>query len=100
MSMTNNKKVLHLVLKAKYFHRIYNKTKTTEYRDFTPYWQRRIEGKHYTHIKFQLAYSKNPPTMLVEVLDRNVVEYKDDLAYAFDLGLISEVKNYRPPFNE
>ena len=87
-------KVLHLVLKRKYFERIYNKTKLTEYRDFTPYWKKRIEGKHYTHIKFQLAYSKNPPTMLVEVKDRNVVEYKDDLAYAFDLGEIIEVNNY------
>ena len=93
-------KILHLVLKAKYFHRIYNKTKTTEYRDFTQYWKNRLEGKHYTHIRFQLAYSKNPPTMLVKVLDRNVVEYKDDLAYAFDLGEIVEVLNYRPPLNE
>ena len=94
------KKILHLVLKAKYFHRIYNKTKTTEYRDFTRYWQKRLEGKHFTHIKFQLAYSKNPPTMLVEITDRNVVEYKDDLAYAFDLGQIVEVLNYPPPSND
>ena len=48
-------RVLHLVLKRKYFERIHNKTKKTEYRDFTPYWQKRIEGKHYTHIKFQLG---------------------------------------------
>tara|TARA_A100001201_G_scaffold6509_1_gene10780 strand:- start:76 stop:348 length:273 start_codon:yes stop_codon:yes gene_type:complete len=87
-------KVLHLVLKRKYFERIYNGVKKTEYRYLTPYWKKRIEGKHYTHIKFQLAYSKNPPTMLVEVKDRNVVEYKDDLAYAFDLGEIIEVNNY------
>ena len=90
-------KVLHLVLKRKYFERIYNKSKRVEYRDFTSYWQRRLEGKHFTHIKFQLAYSKNPPTMLVEVTDRNVVNYKDDLAYAFDLGEIVEVLNYPPP---
>ena len=87
-------KVLHLVLKRKYFERIYNGTKKTEYRDFTPYWQKRIEGKHYTHIKFQLAYTKNPPTMLVEILDRNIVEYKGKKSYAFDLGKIIEVNNY------
>ena len=86
--------VLHLVLKRKYFERIYDGTKTTEYRDYTNYWKKRIEGNHFTHIKFQLAYSKNPPTMLVEVRDRNVVEYKGDFAYAFDLGKIIEVKNY------
>jgi hypothetical protein len=40
-------KVLHLVLKRKYFERIFNGTKTTEYRDFTEYWKRRIDGKHY-----------------------------------------------------
>jgi hypothetical protein len=87
-------KVLHLVLKRKYFERIYNGIKTTEYRDFSKYWQKRIQGKEYTHIKFQLGYTKNPPTMLVEIHDRNVVEYKDDLAYAFDLGKITEVNNY------
>ena len=67
-------KVLHLVLKRKYWERIYNGTKTTEYRDFTKYWQQRLEGKYFTHIRFQLAYSKNPPTMLVEIEDRNVIE--------------------------
>ena len=86
--------ILHLVLKRKYFERIYKGTKTTEYRDFSKYWQKRIEGKDYTHIKFQLGQTKNPPTMLVEIHDRNVVEYKDDLAYAFDLGKIIEVNNY------
>ena len=87
-------KVLHLVLKRKYFERIYNETKKVEYRDLTPYWSRRFEGKDFTHIKFQLAYSKNPPTMLVEILDRNIVEYKGKKSYAFDLGKIIEVNNY------
>ena len=87
-------KVLHLVLKRKYFERIFNGTKTTEYRDLTEYWKKRIDKKHYTHIKFQLAYSKNPPTMLVEVLDRNTVDYKGVKSYAFDLGKIIEVNNY------
>ena len=87
-------KTLHLVLKRKYFERIYEGTKTTEYRDLTEYWKKRIDEKHYTHIKFQLAYSKNPPTMLVEVLGRNIVDYKGVKSYAFDLGKITEVNNY------
>ena len=90
-------KILHLVLKRKYFERIYNGTKTVEYRDFTSYWQRRIKGKNFTHIRFQLGYTKNPPTMLVKIHDLNVIDYKNDLAYAFDLGVISEVKNYPNP---
>ena len=47
--MKREKKILHLVLKRKYFERIYNKSKRVEYRDFTSYWQRRLEGKHFTH---------------------------------------------------
>ena len=92
----NNRKKLtiEIIYKRKYFERIFNGTKTTEYRDFTEYWKRRIDGKHYTHIKFQLAYSKNPPTMLVEVLDRNIVDYKGVKSYAFNLGKIIEVNNY------
>ena len=89
--------ILHLVLKEKYFKRIYEGTKKQEYRDCSAHWNRRLQGKHHTHIKFQLAYAKNPPTMLVKIHDLNVVEYKDDLAYAFDLGKITEVKNYPPP---
>ena len=91
------KKVLHLVLKAKYFHRIYKGTKKQEYREQSVHWDRRLKGKHHTHIKFQLAYSKNPPTMLVKILDRNIIERNDEFVYCFELGLISEVKNYRPP---
>ena len=87
-------KILHLNLFRKYFDEIAEGTKTIEYRDRTDYWKKRIERKDYTHIKFQLGYTKNPPTMLVEIHDRNVVEYKDDLAYAFDLGKIIEVNNY------
>ena len=35
--------------------------------------------------------------MLVEVHDRNVIEYNDELAYAFDLGKILKVENYPYP---
>ena len=87
-------KILHLNLYRKYFDRIAEGKKTIEYRDKTDYWKKRIDGKNYTHIKFQLAYSKNPPTMLVEVLNRNIVDYKGVKSYAFNLGKIIEVNNY------
>ena len=37
---------------------IFNGTKTTEYRDYK-YWKKRIDGKHYTHIKFQRLFKKS-----------------------------------------
>jgi hypothetical protein len=93
LMMEDEQKILHLILKKKYFDKIYNGTKKVEYRDFSKYWQKRIQGKHFTHIHFRLGYAKDAPTMLVQVIDRNVVEYKEDLAYAFDLGEIEE-SNY------
>ncbi len=39
------KKILHLNLYRKYFDEIADGTKTTEYRDKTDYWKRRIEGR-------------------------------------------------------
>jgi hypothetical protein len=89
--------ILHLVLKEKYFKRIYEGTKKQEYRDCSAHWNRRLQGQHHTHIKFQLAYSKNPPTMIVEVLDRNVIERKGEFVYCFELGDISDVYDYPPP---
>ena len=89
--------ILHLVLKEKYFKRIYEGTKKQEYRDCSAHWNRRLQGQHHTHIKFQLAYSKNPPTMIVEVLDRNVIERKGEFVYCFELGEISDIMNYPPP---
>ena len=68
-----------------------------EYRDCSAHWNRRLQGQHHTHIKFQLAYSKNPPTMIVEVLDRNVIERKGEFVYCFELGEISDIMNYPPP---
>ena len=38
--------------------------------------------------------------MIVQITDRYITEYKNVKSYAFDLGLISEVKNYRPPLDE
>ena len=32
--------------------------------------------------------------LLVEILDRNIVDYKNKKSYAFDLGEITEVNNY------
>ena len=83
------KKILHLVLKRKYWERIYNKTKLTEYRDLTPYWSKRLEGRHYDVIQFRNGYAKIAPTMIVEYKGMDI----DDGRYAIQLGKILESKN-------
>ena len=82
------KKILHLNLYRKYFDAIADGTKTTEYRDKTDYWKRRIEGRKYDIIKFRNGYAKDAPTMLVEYLGYDVTD-----RYEIKLGKITEV-NY------
>ena len=62
--------------------------KTTEYREVTPYWSRRLEGRHYDVIKFRNGYAKDAPTMLVEYKGYNIGK-----EYELKLGKVTEV-NY------
>ena len=83
------KKVLHLNLYRKYFDQILKKEKIIEYRDITPYWSKRLEGRHYDVIKFRNGYRKDAPEMIVEYKGM----YIKDSEYAIELGNILETKN-------
>ena len=83
------KKVLHLNLYRKYFDQILKKEKTIEYRDITPYWSKRLEGRHYDVIKFRNGYRRDAPEMIVEY--KGI--YISDSEYAIVLGNILETKN-------
>lgn len=60
--------ILHLVLKARWFHLIASGRKREEYRDVKPFWTKRLEnwnrakGKHV--VEFRLGYSTNAPRMV------------------------------------
>ena len=73
----------------KYFDQILKKEKTIEYRDITPYWSKRLEGKHYDVIKFRNGYRRDAPMMIVEYKGM----YIKDSEYAIVLGNILETKN-------
>ena len=83
------KKVLHLNLYRKYFDQILKKEKTIEYRNITPYWSKRLEGRYYDVIKFRNGYRKDAPEMVVEYKGM----YISDSEYAIVLGNILETKN-------
>ena len=73
----------------KYFDQILKKEKIIEYRDITPYWSKRLEGRHYDVIKFRNGYRKDAPEMVVEYKGM----YISDSEYAIVLGNILETKN-------
>ncbi len=82
-------KILHLNLYRKYFDAILKGEKTTEYREVTPYWSKRLEGRHYDVIKFRNGYAKDAPEMIVEFKGMGV----DGGRYAIELGNVLESKN-------
>ena len=82
-------RVLHLNLYRKYFDAILSGSKTIEYRDITPYWSKRLEGKHYDVIKFRNGYAKVAPEMIVQYKGIDIDKGK----YAIHLGKVLESKN-------
>ena len=86
-------KILHLNLYRKYFDAIVNGTKTTEYREVTPYWSKRLEDREYDVIKFRNGYAKDAPTMLVEIKCVGKVTFQTTPTYAIQLGKVLESKN-------
>ena len=87
------KKVLHLNLYRKYFDQILKGEKTTEYREVTPYWSKRLEGRHYDVIQFRNGYAKIAPVMIVEFKGMGIVTFQTTSTYAIELGKILETKN-------
>ena len=83
-------KILHLNLYRKYFDAIADGTKTTEYRNKTDYWKRRIEGKEYDIIKFRNGYATDAPTMLVEYNGYDITD-----RYEIKLGKILGVDKWQ-----
>lgn len=49
---------LHLNLIGEYFHQIKHGIKIYEYRERTPYWKKRLEGKEFNKIYIKLGYPK------------------------------------------
>lgn len=59
-------RILHLTLKKKWFDMIESGVKREEYREMKPYWHKRL-NKKYDAIHFRNGYSKDSPSMLVEL---------------------------------
>ena len=87
--------VLHLNLHREFFAAIAAGTKRIEYRQRTPYWRRRLEGRAYDVIQFRNGYATLAPVMLVEF--RGLRRYGKGRAgyYAIRLGRVLSLKRWR-----
>lgn len=70
--MEDDMKVLHLVLKSKWYKMQECGDKTEEYRDVTEYWTDRILFKHFTHVCFHQGYTN---TTFIRKIDCIAIGY-------------------------
>ena len=90
------KSILHLNLHREWFAAIANKTKRIEYRSQTPYWRRRLEGRHYDVIQFRNGYATKAPEMLVEFCGLRRYGKGRNAYYAIRLGRILKITRWKP----
>lgn len=88
--------ILHLNLHRQFFADIAAKTKRTEYRERTPYWRKRLEGRHYDIIQFRNGYATKAPEMQVKFLGVKKVKKWGARYYAIHLGRILSLKRWKP----
>ena len=96
------KRILHLTLKRKWFDLIASGAKKIEYRDYKPYWIKRLLGKTYDEIHFRNGYSRNAPFMRVKYRGHKVVEPRSHtpangevltgMTFALMLGDVLEIR--------
>ena len=100
------KSTLYLNLRQELFAQIAARTKTIEYRAYTPYWRRWIENREYDVIQFRSGYATRAPEMLVEFRGYRIQgpvkdprshgarlgRYKE---FAIRLGRILKIKRWR-----
>lgn len=87
--------ILHLNLRRPFFDLIATGLKKTEYRECTPYWKRRLEGRDFDIICFRNGYATKAPTMEVEYLARGFRVVGGKKEYAIRQGKILKIKNYK-----
>jgi hypothetical protein len=87
---------LHLNLHRQFFAAIAAGNKRIEYRAQTPYWRKRLEGRHYDVINFRNGDATNAPEMLVEFGGPRRYGKGRNAYYAIGLVRIRKIKRWKP----
>jgi hypothetical protein len=87
--------ILRLNLHREFFAAIAAGKKKEEYREYKPYWQTRLEGRHYDLIEFRNGYATDAPEMLVELAGLRVRGQGADAQYVIRLGRVLKIKRWK-----
>ena len=80
--------VLHLNLHREFFAAVAAGTKRVEYRQRTPYWRRRLEGREYDVIQFRNGYATLAPVTRIGHVDLNALTE----SVQRDIAIVKEMK--------
>lgn len=79
--------ILFLTLRREPFLQILGGVKAEEYRDFTPYWTKRLENKRFDYIVFRNGYRSDSPRLFVKWEGMHIDILPDGTKrYAIELG--------------
>ena len=88
-----SKEVLYLIVFKDVFKRIASMEKTTEHRDRTTYWSKRLLNKEYKFIRFSNGYGNDTrPYLLTKYKGYEVNDLKN--RYELPIDTILELGNY------
>ena len=73
----NNESVLHLVLKHHWFDKIVSGEKTSEYRECSDYWNKRLTNKRYDMVVFHKGYTNTTATY--KIISISITTGQNDL---------------------
>lgn len=86
---------LSLVLRKQWFDLIARREKKIEYRERTPYWESRLEGKRFKTILFRNGYATKAPEMLVEYKGLRRYGRRGRGKYAIRLGRVLRITRWK-----
>ena len=92
------KRILYLTLKKKYFDEIFiKKEKDTEFREYKPYWTKRLETPcglfvDFDEIHFRNGYKKDSRFGITKHYGTYITTWNGKKAYALKLGKILKVQ--------
>lgn len=86
MSYKADPRILQMTLHKKWFDKILSGRKRYEFREFKPYWTKRLEGKEYDVIRFKNGYNRDARVMKVEYCGYQIRTVKGKKLYCIRLG--------------
>ena len=85
--LSSESKTLYLIVYKDIMERIFNGDKTTEYREITDYWKKRLVDKPYSRVRITNGYGNDTrPYVLLRYVGYDIKEYNGKPHFAIPIN--------------